>query len=60
MKLGQNMRPNDILIEFQNDSGLLINMAPRGRDILPYMATYGYSKTLLKLQRPRTFIVPSS
>ena len=38
MKLCQNMCPNNILDEFENDAGWLKNMAARGRGSIPYMA----------------------
>jgi hypothetical protein len=38
MKLGQKIHPNNILDEFENDAGLLKNIAARGRGIFPHMA----------------------
>jgi len=58
MKLAQKICPNDILDEFKNSSLCLKNMAAKGRGIFPYMAIYGFSKTLLTLEA--TFIVQSS
>jgi hypothetical protein len=49
MKLGQKMCPYDILGKFKNGSGWLKNIGTRGWGIFPYMAMYGYSKTLLTL-----------
>ena len=43
MKLGQNMRPNNILDEFENGSSWMKNMAARRWGSFPYMASV-YSK----------------
>ncbi len=46
MKFGKKIGLNDILGWFINDYVCLKNMAAKGRGIFPYMAIYGYSKTL--------------
>jgi len=49
MKFGQKIGLSDILNEFENGYVCLKNMAAKGRGIFPYMAIYGYSKTLWTL-----------
>jgi len=49
MKFDQKIVLNDILDELENCYVCLKNMAAKGRGIFPYMAIYGYSKTLWTL-----------
>ena len=49
MKLGQKICPNDILDEFENGNLCFKNMTAKGWGIFPYMAIYGFCKTLLTL-----------
>ena len=49
MKLSWKICSNDILDMIENAFGCLKNMATRGRGIFPYMAVYGFCKTLVKL-----------